>query len=178
MSLKLLSKCLFVSLFIFLLSCKKSSPTDTNPDSYVKIKKNGTWKTYAKAYGDLGPDLINAAKTDFGVSAYTDDQTENFDLSVQVDGSMFGTGTYNSDNYTDYYFDVNFTTGLNSNQAHRFEIENGVNDEPCKYILHVTSITPTYLTGTFTGNYLYDSFASDSGIVRITEGEFKVKRLR
>lgn len=94
-----------------------------------------------------------------------------------VDRASFSTGTYSSDNY-DYYFAINFVTHLNKNKPHDFQNENGVDFEQCKYILHITSITPTFLTGTFMGNYLYDSFTSDRGIVRTNEGEFRVKRLR
>ncbi|HEY5371912.1 MAG TPA: hypothetical protein VIJ75_23260 [Hanamia sp.] len=49
------------------------------------------------------------------------------------------------------------------------------------YIVTITSITPTQIKGTFTGNYLYDDSNSDDpdgGIVNITEGEFQVKRVR
>jgi hypothetical protein len=176
MNNKLFCTLLFTGLVVFSVSCKKNPAAD-KPDSYIKIKKNGTWKTYSKAAGDLGPDLINAAKTDFDVTAYTEDLSENFDITVQVDGSNFTAGTY-TNNSPDYYFDVTFTTGYNTSDIHRFSIQNGIADEECKYTLHVTSITPTYLSGSFTGNYLYDDFASDSGIVRITEGEFRVKRLR
>ncbi len=157
-------------------SCKKDS-TSSTPDQYVKIKKNGTWKTYSKVAGELGPDLLNSSKTDFGVSAFTDDNAESFDLTIQINGSNFVTGTYYSDN-ADYYVDANFTTGFNSNEIQHYYIQNGVLNEDAHYTVKVTSITPTYLTGSFTGNYLYDSFASDSGIVRITEGEFRVKRIR
>lgn len=173
---KLIRLAVVTTILFCAASCKKDS-TSSTPDQYVKIKKNGTWKTYTKVAGELGPDLGDAAKTDFGVSAFTDDNAESFDLTVQINGSNFAAGTYNSDN-ADYYVDINFTTGFNSNDIQHYYIQNGLSNEDAKYTVHVTSITPTYLSGTFTGNYLYNSFATDSSIVRITDGEFRVKRVR
>lgn len=174
---KLFCTLLLSGLLICFVSCKKDS-ADANPDSYLKFKKNGTWVTYSHALGELGPDLYNSAKTDFGVSAFSDDMTEIFDFTIQIDGSNFTTGTYSSDNYPTHYVNFSFITGANTSNMHNFEIDDGLANETSKYIIRVTSITPTHLTGTFTGNYLYDNFADDSGILRITEGEFNVKRIR
>ncbi|MBL0359137.1 MAG: hypothetical protein IPP72_20730 [Chitinophagaceae bacterium] len=86
---------LFAFVTLFALSCKKSS-TSNNGTYFVKIKKNGTWISFATTAGELGPDGFNAAYTDFGVSAITTSGTERFDLTVQINGTNFATGTYHS----------------------------------------------------------------------------------
>jgi hypothetical protein len=174
---KLFTPLLLATLTIFFVSCKKDASSGL-PDSYVKIKKNGVWKTYSDAAGELGPDLLDGSKTDFVVTGYTADQSENLSLSVQINGSNFVTGNYASDSYPNPFLDINFTTLTNGSELHHFGVENGLVNEDSKYTMQVTEITDTHLSGSFSGNYLYDSFASDSGIVRITEGEFRVKRIR
>ncbi|MEO8404982.1 MAG: hypothetical protein ABI480_10315 [Chitinophagaceae bacterium] len=170
--MKILSLKLILCLFVVtgILSCSK------NHDSkyYVKLKINGTWVTWEKAIGELGPDLANAAKTDFGVTANNDNSSDIFDLSVQVDGPNFNTGIYDSDN-SNYLTLISYSKDVTST-FEDYEIESKSGQPDARYLVNVTSITPTELTGTFTGNYLYDYF--DDKTLNVTEGEFFVRRAR
>ncbi|HET7116604.1 MAG TPA: hypothetical protein VFI29_08945 [Hanamia sp.] len=170
----------FLVFVIIVASCKKDATSSDN-DSYVKFKLNGNWVTY-KGLGELGPDLGDASKTDLGVNGYSDDKKSSFSISIQIDGSDFKTGTYSSDQYLQYYMIVDFTSNPDPSTAKYYEISDAIDNNPSKYIVNITSITPTQIKGTFTGNYLYDSFHDDNdpdgGIVYITEGQFQVKRVR
>ena len=172
-------KILFLLLIIVAASCKKDS-TSSNNDSYVKFKLNGNWVTY-KGLGELGPDLGDTSKTDLGVDGYSDDKKSTFSISIQIDGSDLKTGTYSSDQYQQYYMIVDYLLNPDPSTAKYYDITDAPNKDPSKYIVTITSITPTQIKGTFTGNYLYDNFSSDDpdgGIVNITEGSFQVKRVR
>lgn len=177
MKMKFFHYLLFVSLAFVSFSCKKDS-NSTNSDSYVKIKKNGNWITY-KGLGELGPDLGDNTKIDLGISGASADNKDNFDISIQLDGNNFPTGTYSSDQ-TQYWMPIDFITGDGSTLK-AYDISDADGMDPSKYIVNITSITSTQIVGNFTGNYLYSSINNtdpDGGIVYITEDEFKVKRVR
>ena len=178
MSKKLFNALLLIVLSVTVISCKKDSPSNTNGDSYVKIKKNGTWVTY-QGLGDLGPDLIDNTKIDFGVTGVSQDQKERFDFSIQLDGSNFPTGTYNSNNSA-YWIDMSYAIYDASGMEQRYyDITEIDAQQASRYTVNITSITSTELKGTFTGNYLIDDFNTpDPESIPITEGEFKVKRVR
>ncbi len=168
----------FTSLKILLLlvafsffSCKKNS--DTN--YYVKLKINGTWVTWKTVIGELGPDLANASKTDFGVTANDDAMKDVFDISVQVDGTAFNAGSYSSDN-TNYLVVISYSKDLTGPNAKFYDIEDAPTGPSSKYTVNVSSITGTTLRGTFTGNYLFDFVSGESMV--ITDGEFYVRRAR
>lgn len=163
---------MFLLTVLAFISCKKdSSGTNSNTDYYVKFKMNGNWVTWKTVAGELGPDLADASKTDFGVTANDDAQKNVLDLSVQVDGSTFNTGSYDSDN-GNYWVVISFLKDANTATMKYYDLSG----TSSKYIVNVTSITSTELRGTFTGNYLYDNFDQES--LPITEGEFFVKRIR
>lgn len=170
---------LLVALILLFASCKKD-PADSN-SSYVKFKKNGEWITY-KGLGEVGPDLGDATLTDLGVNGYSDDQKNIFSISIQVTGNTFNTGTYTSDKYPEYYMIVDYSENPDPSTIKYYDITDALNMPPSKYTVNISSITSTTITGTFTGNYLYDNFHddddADGGIVKITEGEFQVKRVR
>ncbi len=76
---------------------------------------------------------------------------------------------------------VDYLLNPDPSTAKYYDITDAPDKDPSKYIVNITSITPTQIKGTFTGNYLYDNFSSDDpdgGIVNITEGSFQVKRVR
>ena len=161
---------------LFTTSCKKESKNDGNTDYYVKIKKNGAWVSFPAVAGELGPDLGNSALIDLGVTAASTNGNERFDLTVQLSGTTFPIGTYTSDN-PNYQTDVTFVLD-NAADLSYYDIGDAPNLAPSKYTINITAITAETLTGTFTGNYLYDSFANTGAVVNITEGEFYVKRIR
>lgn len=181
MKMKIFGKLLFLSLIFSAFSCKKNSASsDTNGDSYVKFKLNGTWVTHV-GLGELGPDLGDATKTDLGVTGNSADGKQIFDITIQLDGTNFPTGTYSSDAYPSYYMVVSLMLNPTPSTLKHYDISDVSGKPSSKYTVNISSITPTEIRGTFTGNYLYSSFNSDDadgGIVQITEGEFKVKRIR
>lgn len=180
MKIKILNKLLILSLALLFFSCKKESNSSNTPDSYVKIKKDGNWITYP-AVGELGVDLNDDTKTNFSISASSTDQKEYFSMDIQIDGSILPIGTYSSDVYSPYFVFVNFILTPDPSTAKNYSNDDAPTSGPSKYVINITSITSTELKGTFTGNYLYDDFSSgdaNGGVVQITEGEFKVKRLR
>src|SRR5215216_3793311 len=90
--------CVILLASCFLGSCKKES-SSSDSSYYVKFKMNGNWLTWKKVVGELGADLSDPSKTDFGLTANNDAETELLDMSIQVDGSNFTTRTYTPDNY-------------------------------------------------------------------------------
>ncbi len=175
--MKFFHKLLLLSLVFVVFSCKKDSHS-TDSDSYVKINVNGNWVTY-KGLGELGPDLDDPTKIDLTISGVSADNKNNFSISIQLDGNNFPTGTYSSDQ-SQYWMPIDFMTG-NGSDLKDYDISDVTGMDPSKYTVNITSISSSEITGTFTGNYLYSSFNDtdpDGGIVYITEGEFKVKRIR
>ncbi len=160
---------LLLAVFSF-FGCKKSS----GDGYYVKLKINGSWITWETAIGELGPDFADPAKTDFGVTANNDSQDDVFDLTIQINGSNFTTGTYASDNLN-YYIVIDYLKDASGN-AKFYQISDAPGRPACKFTVNVTAITSTTLKGTFTGNYLYDDIDDES--LELTEGEFFVRRAR
>jgi hypothetical protein len=154
-------------------SCKKDSSGTSG--YYVKFKLNGNWVTWKTVVGELGPDLGNPAKTDLGVTANDDAQNNVLDISIQIDGSNFATGTYASDN-SNYWVVMSYLKGANTANMNYFDIQDAASGPASKYIINVTSITDTEIRGTFTGNYLFSYDSQES--MNITEGEFRVRRIR
>lgn len=178
--MRIFKQLLFLSLVLLAFSCKKEAASSAEGDSYVKVKMNGNWVTL-KGMGELGPDMGDNTKTDLAITGNSTDGKQTFDIAIQLDGASFPQGVYNSDVYTPYYMVVDFMLMPTTSDIKHYQIEDALNREPSKYIVNITSITSTEIKGTFTGNYLYSSFNSDDadgGTVQITEGEFKVKRIR
>lgn len=157
---------------IVLASCKKGNDT---PDSYLKLKINGAWVTWKSALGELGPDLADPSKTDLGLTATDDAQKDIFDFTIQVDGNNFQTGTYMSDNPA-YLMVMSYYRDANAANSNFFDIATAPSMPESKFIINITSITSSHIEGNFNGNYLYDSF--DDVMLGLTEGEFRVRRIR
>ena len=171
MHLRLLPALAISALTIVFISCKKNS----DHDYYVKLKINGNWITWKTVAGELGPDLGDPSKTDFGVTANNDNSTDIFDISVQVDGSSFNTGSYASDNNS-YLVLVSYAKDVTSPSGKFYDIIDAPTGPPSKYTINVSSITSTELRGSFTGNYLTEFISGET--LNVTEGEFFVKRVR
>ena len=159
--------------FFSFFSCKKNS---TGTDGYyVKLKINGNWVTWKTVAGELGPDFANPAKTDLGVTGNDDAMKDVFDISIQIDGSNFTTGSYVSDN-VNYTVFISYAKDAGAANSHFYDIANISNQPDSKYTVNVTSITNTELRGTFTGNYLSEFITDET--LNLTEGEFFVRRAR
>jgi hypothetical protein len=164
---------LFLSVItVVLFSCTKSSGEDNT--SYIRMKKNSAWTNFA-ASGQVGPDFFDATKTNLAISGYNGDTTQVFSISIQVDSTSFPLGSYISGLVTPYVI-IDFTTNLKTSPVY-YEISDAPGRSPSQYVVTITSITDTYIDGTFTGNYLFDSFG---GVLtyEIPEGEFHVRRTK
>jgi hypothetical protein len=159
--------------FFSFFSCKKDSG-GTN-GYYVKLKINGNWVTWKTVVGELGPDFGNPAKTDLGVTGNDDAMKDVFDLTIQIDGSNFATGSYASDN-ANYLVVVSYAKDAAVANSHYYDISTVSGHPDSKYTVNITSITNTELRGTFTGNYLSEFITDD--MLNLTEGEFFVRRAR
>src|SRR5688572_1644440 len=162
---------LLLAAFTF-FSCNKDKDED---GYYVKLKINGNWVTWKTVAGELGPDFADASKTDLGVTANDDSGQDIFDITIQVNGTTFNTGSYSSDN-TNYIVYVDYADNIGTTSARYYDITSAPSMPESKYTVNITSITDTELRGTFTGNYLYDYFEEET--FAVTEGEFRVRRVR
>lgn len=161
---------LLIALTLLFSACKKISGND--PEYFLKFKLNGNWVTHTAAVGELGPDLADDSYTDLGITGNSDNGNEVFDIGIQVAGSNFSTGTYNTDDHTVFISYV-----INS-PALKFYTLGSVDGQPdSRYTVTITSITDDTIKGTFTGNYLEDGSVGDA-TVEVTEGEFVVPRIR
>lgn len=164
-------KLLLLLTAISFFSCKKKSDNDY----FVKLKINGNWVTWKTVVGELGPDLADASKTDLGVTANDDAGKDVFDLSIQIDGNNFTTGSYDSDN-GNYWVIVSYAKNAAAANSQYFDISSVGGQPDSKYIVNITSITDTEIRGTFSGNYLSEFISDD--MLNLTEGEFFVRRIR
>ena len=154
-----------------LLSCKKESSENSY---YVKFKMNGQWISYTKVVGELGPDLADNTKTDFGLTGNNSTSSEVFDISIQVDGTNLPTGTYNSDAY---FMPIIYVKNANTPSMVSYSLGSATGKPDSYYEVTLTSITDKVIKGHFTGNYLENDFTDDE-IVEITEGDFVIPRIR
>lgn len=173
--MKKLSYLLLACSMLFLFSsCKKDGS-----DYYFKIKKNGTWMEYKDVAGEYGPDLADPSYTGLVVRGQNGDATEIFDIAIQNEASSIPNGNYASDNFTSTYYVIADLFIQNGSDLHNYDISDAPSMAPSKYVITISSITNDAITGSFTGNYLYDDFATTNPeTIAITEGEFKVKRIR
>ena len=175
----LIYRLLVIALIILSLSCQKDADGDPGGSAYfLKFKKNGTWVNYTLVEGESGPTATDPNTTYVQVFGGSNDQNETLDISVQVDGNNVPAGTYVSDNY---YVQVSYFTGYTgTNDLIAFMNDNAPSREPSKYTITITTITATEIAGNFTGNYLYNLTPGrgPEDIINITEGSFRVKRIR
>jgi hypothetical protein len=163
---------LLVSAFLF--SCKKESSDEATPSYYVKFKMEGNWVTWQKVVGELGPDLADNSKINFGLTANNNTQTEVLDISLQLDGNTINPGTYNSD---DHFLPVMYMKNANTANMEGYTLGSIDGQADSRYELTLTSITDKTIKGTFKGNHLVSIMADDE-MVHITEGEFVIPRIR
>jgi hypothetical protein len=171
---KLLLYFSFAILIVTSFSCKKD---DVNTGSYFKIKVDGNWKTYTNAIAEYGPDNADPSLINIVVNGYNNDHKELVSFHVQRGGSL-STGTYHYDNQS-YWIGLDWFTDFNTNDMRNFTIYSAPGMPEPTYSITITSITDTHIKGSFTGNYLYDSWSDDpqEGVRRVTEGEFVAKRI-
>ena len=170
---KLLHLLLFASIVFTAFSCKKD---DAKSDYFFKITKDGVETSYPIVAGELGPDLADPSFTDLGIRGQSENGNDILDLTIQVTGKTFSTGTYSSDN-PDYQVIFSYLV-KSGNSLSNYDISDATGRAPSKYIVTITSITSDEITGNFTGNYLYDDFSTSAGIFEIPKGSFHVKRIR
>jgi hypothetical protein len=159
---------------LILVSCNKDEAQTENKGYYVKYKLNGTQVlSTGQNYAFVRPNETIAGKIDFGLSSQTNDFKHAFNLYIQKDASI-ATGTY--DQNGSYYMHADYFENAGMVTEKTFTSETGPGMPPYTLTIVITSITPASISGSFTGNYLYDQVNNSS--IQITEGEFFVKRMK
>lgn len=156
------------------VSCKKDSADDATPSYYVKFKMEGSWVTWHKVAGELGPDLADRSKVNFGLTANNDAMTDVLDVSLQLDGTTINPGNYNSD---DHFLPILYIKNGNSSNMEGYSLGSIDGQPDSRYELTLTSITDKTIKGSFKGNHLVSNDFTDK-MLHITEGEFVIPRVR
>ena len=83
------------------------------------------------------------------------------------------TGTYENSN-PDYYVIADYFQNVGEPNERDYTIDHDPAQPNCYFKIVITTITDNLISGTFTGNYLFDTNYDES--ITITEGAFTVKR--
>ena len=157
---------LIITFAFSISSCNKSNST---PAAYLKVKINGSWLEFNTALTNLTQDVLDPYKNDLGIAGDNADRSESFFVIIRSDNQI-SAGTYSSDD-PQYHIDVMYYKRIN-NDIVIYEINSSAGRPDSKYIVTITSVTDEEIRGSFTGNYLSDSF--NGGVQEVTEGEFVV----
>jgi hypothetical protein len=173
MNKRLLTVLSFLCFLTSVSSCKKSQSSQ-NSNYYIKFKINDSLVTWNNVICELGPDFIDSANTDFTMNSADKDTVDALSLSAQVIGNL-PIGSYASNASNTVVF-ADFYTSFNTPNEIDYDIDDANGLPQSVFTINITSITPTVIKGTFTGNYLTDLF-SGGGSVAITAGEFVSPRI-
>jgi hypothetical protein len=154
-------------------SCKKGQSSQNN-SYYVKFKINDSLVTWNHVICELGPDFVDSTNTDFTINGADKDTVDFISLSLQVVGNL-PIGSYASTSSNIVVF-ADFYTDFDTPNEIDYDIDNANGLPQSVFTINITSISPTVIKGTFTGNYLTDLF-SGGGSVAITAGEFVSPRI-
>jgi hypothetical protein len=164
----LLAICLIGIVFSF-NSCKKDHSETTY---FFKVKVGDQWITYGGAQFFLNTDPLDSTMTDFQIYAGT--TTDNLNISIQSSTGIH-TGSYNSgDQMPAYRTFINAFKETGSVQENYSIIGPGTGNDPA-YIVTITSFNENEISGTITGNYLWDDY--DAKSMNLTEGQFVAKKV-
>lgn len=152
-----------------LAGCKK----DKESKYYLKYKVNGDWITWTDVFADLGPDVIDVTKTNFGLESWDPDKKDAFDIYLQVAGNNLGTGTYNNNSHS---LVVHFKFNAHEIQEEKYGLHQVAGKPAPQFTITLTSITAEEIRGLFNANYL--AIDGTTQVIEITEGEFYVPRIR
>jgi hypothetical protein len=150
-------------LSIFFASCKKSG---TEQVYSFKTKIDGNWVTYANAKFTIAPNSSDSSLTDLLITAGTELSNINIYMSSATN---YVAGDYNTTSTSPYIMQLSLFKEENNYLKVFGTTGPGTGTDPY-YIVHITSVTPTEIRGTITGNYLYDGYDAES--INLTEGEF------
>ena len=158
-------------LFETLISCKKESI-----ESYFfKARIEGEWHTYSGAQAELGPDLADSTLNDFAIVVSDADFSNTLTIAMQSSAEI-STGTYSTDaQNVPYHILIDFLKQSNGS-SQDFDLTQPGNGSSPRYVLTITSITDSKITGTITGNFLFDSYYNQT--MNFTQAEFAVERTR
>lgn len=169
--MRLFVKCfmLFALPALFLSGCKKEN-NEEDPEHYVKLKVDGTWRTYKEGFGLVVPGMTSVDSRYFTGTFISEDGKESFTFSMRSLGD-FATGTYDSDlGFTDMYVQYSKETPAVSKD---YELQTIPGIIPPHFVFTITKVTATSIEGHFTGNYLYTDINYEP--ITVTEGEFRAK---
>jgi len=148
---------------LFFASCKKSS---NEPVYFFNAKIEGSWVTYKDAKFTIAPNASDSSISDLHIIA----GTEQNNISIVMESTVnYGMGSFNTTDSTPY----NMRVSLFKDDGNYLKVYgtdgSGTGTQPY-YVVTITSITPTEIRGTISGNYLYDGYDAES--INFTEGEF------
>jgi hypothetical protein len=157
---------------ILFLSCTKSSGL-SNAESgyYLKFKIKDEWVLWRVVASDVADDPDNEGATDLVIAGQADDNSAALQLRIQMDGPITA-GEYSSD---ERHLPILYLKLTPEFQSYTLGASTGLANS--KYVVTISSITDSTVSGRFTGNYLENKLVPDD-IVQITEGQFNMLRAR
>jgi hypothetical protein len=167
------------SIFILLatatlyLSCNKDSGL-SNAESgfYLKFKMKNEWVLWRVVTSDIATDPDHEGANDLVIAGQADDNSAALQLRIEMSGSPITTGDYSSDQR---HMPILYFKLTPEFQAYSIGSASGM--ENSKYVVTISSITDSTVSGRFTGNYLENKLIPDD-VVQITEGQFNMRRER
>jgi hypothetical protein len=159
---------------ILFLSCKKDSGL-SNAESgyYLKFKMKDQWILWRVVTSDIATDPDNEGENDLVIAGQADDNSAALQLRIQMNGGApITAGDYSSD---DRHMPILYLKLTPEFQAYSIGSATGM--ENAKYVVTISSITDSTVSGHFSGNYLENKLVPDD-IVQITEGQFNMLRER
>jgi hypothetical protein len=164
---------LIFPLIILLLvaGCRKNDDLQ-KPNFEVAFWNNGAKESFTPFYSSIQPNGSTPGKTDFMLVCRSSDNKNQFAITIQVPGD-FHIGTYESNN-TNYTVIADYFKNVGQAEERDYTIDHAPTMPTCSFVVTITSIYEKQITGSFTGNYLYDR-NNDESIV-ISDGSFVAKR--
>jgi hypothetical protein len=158
---------------IIFLSCNKNSDL-SNAESgyYIKFKMKEEWVLWRVVASDIANDPDNEGQNDLVIAGQADDNSAALQLRIQMNGSPITAGDYSSDQRHMPILYLKLTPEF---QSYALGSASGMANS--KYVITISSITDSTVSGRFTGNYLENKLVSDD-VVQITEGQFNMLRSR
>lgn len=157
---------------ILFLSCTKSSGlSNAEGGYYIKFKIKNEWVLWRVVASDIDDDPDNESVSDLVIAGQADDNSAALQLRIQMDGPITA-GEYSSD---ERHMPILYLKLAPEFQSYALGSSTGMSNS--KYVITISSITDSTVSGRFTGNYLENKLVPDD-VVEITEGQFNMLRAR
>lgn len=161
--------CLFS--LVLIIACKK----DSTPVYDLTLSLNGATVILHQATAYLGPDTLDAGKTNFRLTAATYDSSKAITIDINKDDLNLAAGAYTSDS-DDYTLNVQYFEDI-TGALKNYSIFTAPGKGASAYTVTITEVTGEYIKGTFSGNYLCNKYSGSNQTVDVTQGEFLALRV-